>query len=434
MNFLYTQKTKMTKKIVLSFTLLVTGLLGFSQENTSSPYSYYGLGDVRFRGTHDARAMGGLNITGDSIALNLQNPASYSRLHLTTFAVGGSTNFNNLNNDTTTEQAQRTSLDYLAVGVPMGKFGASFGLIPYSAVGYKINFRTTDENNILRNRQLLGDGNVNNFYVGGAYSFNKNLSFGINIEYNFGIINNVSKQTLFDLNSNTIVQLGTKEDNSYKISGVSYNLGVLFNKKIENNLNLYSSLSYRPEAKFKTNKTRNLSLIAFDNAGNEFQVTEPVEIEIPDEDIVLPSKLSLGFGVGKTNKWMVGSEIIFLNSSNQNNLFTENSNSTYKNSQRYIVGGYYIPKYDSFNSYLSRVVYRAGFRYDATGLVINNQSINDYGMNFGLGLPLGVSKIDVGFEFGKRGTISNGLIQENYFNLSIGLSLSDKWFRKTLID
>jgi hypothetical protein len=49
-------------------------------------------------------------------------------------------------------------------------------------------------------------------------------------------------------------------------------------------------------------------------------------------------------------------------------------------------------------------------------------------------LPLGVSKIDIGFEFGKQGTTSNGLIEENYFNLSIGLSLSDKWFRKSLID
>jgi len=55
-------------------------------------------------------------------------------------------------------------------------------------------------------------------------------------------------------------------------------------------------------------------------------------------------------------------------------------------------------------------------------------------MNFGLGLPVGISKIDIGFEFGKRGTIKQNLIQENYFNLSIGLSLSDKWFKRTLID
>ena len=65
---------------------------------------------------------------------------------------------------------------------------------------------------------------------------------------------------------------------------------------------------------------------------------------------------------------------------------------------------------------------------------MKNESIKDYGMNFGLGLPLGVSKIDLGFEFGKRGTSSNGLIEENYFNVSVGLNLGAKWFEKRKID
>lgn len=99
-----------------------------------------------------------------------------------------------------------------------------------------------------------------------------------------------------------------------------------------------------------------------------------------------------------------------------------------------MVGGYYIPDYDSFSSYLKRIVYRAGFRYENTGLIVNDKDINNYGMNFGLGLPLGNSKLDLGFEFGKRGTTTNNLIQENYFNLSVGISISDKWFRKVLID
>jgi len=55
-------------------------------------------------------------------------------------------------------------------------------------------------------------------------------------------------------------------------------------------------------------------------------------------------------------------------------------------------------------------------------------------MNFGLGLPVGNSSINLGFEFGKKGTTSNGLIEENYFNLSVGLSLSDIWFKKRKID
>jgi hypothetical protein len=53
----------------------------------------------------------------------------------------------------------------------------------------------------LRNRQLLGSGNVNNFFVGGAYYYNQHLSFGFNIEYNFGVINNTSKQTCLILNT-----------------------------------------------------------------------------------------------------------------------------------------------------------------------------------------------------------------------------------------
>ncbi len=55
-------------------------------------------------------------------------------------------------------------------------------------------------------------------------------------------------------------------------------------------------------------------------------------------------------------------------------------------------------------------------------------------MTFGLGLPVGLSKINLGFEFGKKGTTSQNLIQENYFNLNIGLSLNDLWFRKREIN
>ena len=38
--------------------------------------------------------------------------------------------------------------------------------------------------------------------------------------------------------------------------------------------------------------------------------------------------------------------------------------------------------------------------------------------------------LNIGFEFGKRGKVTNGLIQENYINFRLSLSLNDKWFRK----
>jgi hypothetical protein len=44
------------------------------------------------------------------------------------------------------------------------------------------------------------------------------------------------------------------------------------------------------------------------------------------------------------------------------------------------------------------------------------------------------SNININFEYGKRGTTYYNLVEENYFNISVGLSLSDKWFIKRKFD
>jgi hypothetical protein len=53
-------------------------------------------------------------------------------------------------------------------------------------------------------------------------------------------------------------------------------------------------------------------------------------------------------------------------------------------------------------------------------------------MSFGVGLPVGnvFSNANIGFEFGKRGTQKQNLIQENFYTLKISLSLNDRWFEK----
>jgi hypothetical protein len=42
--------------------------------------------------------------------------------------------------------------------------------------------------------------------------------------------------------------------------------------------------------------------------------------------------------------------------------------------------------------------------------------------------------INLGLEYGKKGTRTNGLIEENYINVTVALSLSDLWFIKRKID
>lgn len=417
----------MIKKIILSVGLLFS-LYSYSQEGTSSPYSYFGLGKDRFRGTQAQRAMGGLAIEGDSIAMNLQNPASYSHLKLTAFAIGGTTSFTTMKNETDSEKAKRTTIDYLAIGIPMGKFGAAIGLKPYSSVGYKFQDTYVDNNSFDTTKKFTGNGNINNFFGGASYTINSNFSVGTQFEYNFGTIENEVIET------HTGLQLSTRENNTAQIKGITYSFGVLYNKKLSNGLKLNGSFTLSPETKLNISNTRNIATAAYSQSTGTEYVNDSQDIEIADYKAAIPTKYSFGAGIGKQNNWLVGAQVILQNNSKMINLSSANTSGDFENAQTYIVGGYYIPKYDSFSSYFSRVVYRAGFRYNKTGLIVNNESIKDYGMNFGLGLPLGVSKVDVGFEFGKTGTTSNGLIQENYFNISIGFSIADKWFRKTLID
>ena len=146
------------------------------------------------------------------------------------------------------------------------------------------------------------------------------------------------------------------------------------------------------------------------------------------------TKFSFGLGIGENKKWAIGSELTFTNNNSMTNRFGPIQNVSYENSTKFAIGGFFVPKYDSFSNYLSRIIYRGGFRYENTGLVLNDKSINDYAVTFGLGLPIGLSKINLGVELGKRGTTTSGLIEENYINVTVGLSLSDIWFIKRKID
>src|SRR5690606_5745133 len=253
----------MLKKLIFCFGFILTVSVGFSQENTASPYSYYGLGEQRFKGTQEAKAMGGLAITGDSIAINLNNPASYSRLFVTTFSIGGTSTFSKMKTSSEDESAKRTSLDYLAVGVPMGKFGAAFGLMPYSVVGYKIK-NTIVAGTETRKFQQDGSGNINRVFAGFSYNYNKNLSFGVNLEYNFGSTSDQIRESIVG------VQLSTREKNEYTVNGISANFGVLYDGKLGEKKNFYSSLTYAPKSELNLEHYRNLATVFYSPNGTEY--------------------------------------------------------------------------------------------------------------------------------------------------------------------
>ncbi|MDF1516850.1 MAG: hypothetical protein P1P79_02790 [Lutibacter sp.] len=120
-------------------------------------------------------------------------------------------------------------------------------------------------------------------------------------------------------------------------------------------------------------------------------------------------------------------------------VFNNYSKIDYDNYSKIAVGGFYTPKFNSITSYWDRVTYRAGLKFENTGLLVDVSgngtdftAIDDFGISFGVGLPMSkqLSNLNIGFEIGKRGQTANGLVQENYVNFRLGLSLNDKWFKK----
>lgn len=415
----------MIRKFILPLFLLFS-VVSFAQQGSASPYSFFGVGDVRFKGTHEISAMGGVGIIPDSIHINLQNPASYASIKLSTFTIGGTFSATKFKSITSNEKAQRSTMDYLAVALPMKKFGLSFGLIPYSTVGYKVKTEDVVSQEI---RSYTGDGGLNKAFLGLGYQLTPKISIGADVTYNFGRIETNNIKYL------GIAQNGSQETNTSEMSGVSFNFGAMYTTKINKKTDFYSSLTYTPQSNLNSNNERNIfSMIYL----GDFTIipVDYLETETSKTTLKLPSKFSVGAGIGQSKKWLVGSEVTFQQSNAFSNRLSVANDVKYENAVKYSLGGFYIPNYNSFTSYFQKVTYRGGFRYENTGLVINDQSIKNYAFTGGVGLPLGgaFSNLNLGFEIGKRGTVKANLVEENYLNVMISLSLNDKWFTKRKYD
>ena len=436
----------MIKNLIVSACLLLS-IAGLAQEGSSSPYSFYGIGESRFKGTAENRSMAGLMIFPDSIHMNIQNPASYSSLRLTTFTVGGSLSTTKMHTETQDSDARRTTLDYFAVGLPMGKLGVGFGLVPLTSVGYRIQSKEIESNGLETTKSARGTGGVNRAFIGASYEIMPNFRAGLDFAYNFGNVETVSLQRA------TVVQLGSRETNTSQLSGASFTAGLSYDTKISEKLRLYTGMTYAPESTIKSDNVRQIATIQFLQLGGEQVSGIPFDGPVKATKLKIPSKFTFGAGIGEVRKWSIGAEVALQQSAGQSKTFApyknpddeqtegedavdELPNVHFDNSIRYNFGGYYIPKYNSFSNYFNKITYRAGIRYETTGLVITNKTIEDRALTVGLGLPVpgSFSNINVGVEIGKRGTIYNGLIREDYLNFFVGLSLNDKWFVKRKYD
>ena len=431
----------MIKKFLILITVVFSGL-SYAQQGSSSPYSFYGIGSLKFKGTVENQSMGGLSVYSDSIHINLRNPASFAGKNLKSFnnesrpikyTVGGSHSEIKLSSDSQTAKTSTSTVDYLAIAIPLGKFGAGFGVLPYSSVGYKL--QSTDADDVLQ-YNYRGEGGLNKVFLGFGYQLTNDFRLGVDASYNFGNITNTN--IAFGYNpQGEILQYQSRESNRSNLGGFSYNLGLIFSKLIKPNLEITASATFSPSAEITSDNSRAYSTIVVDPSTQQEFTINSLDIDLSSLNLkttklTLPSRTSFGFGVGTPRKWFAGVEYTLLKASQFSNRLLTIDNATYEDASTISVGGFYIPKFDSFNRYLQRIVYRTGIRFEDTGLRVNNEDIKEFGISFGVGLPVGriFSNANIGFEIGTRGVDTANLVKENFVKFQMSLSLNDRWFEK----
>ena len=413
------------KNRLLSFFVVAIAGFSYGQNATLSPYSYYGFGQPANANTAENNMMGGITVYADSTHFSLDNPATLKKLDYVQYRVGASYKSVEQTSNNGTGYTSTASLNYLSLSLPTKFFAFSFGLKPKTSLGYRMSV-TGQLDELDTTTFYEGAGGVNTTFLGLALSPVKGLSLGILANYNFGYTEKVFTQNIAG------VQLDTRILTRSELSGINYVFGAHYEQRIKSKYNVQLSATYTPQTSLESTNTRTISSISTTGG---FGSQEIIDLgSLANTSNKFSSETNLGAGFGVAHKWFVGVNY-FNTSKGLTNPLESNTNVKYEATSRLSVGGSYIPKYDSFTSYISRVTYRAGARFEKTGLVLNNQPIEDFGITFGLGLPVGgLSKINIGVELGQLGTLDGGLIKENYANIMLGFSLSDVWFIKRKYD
>lgn len=411
---------KRSSIVVLLLSSLSANAQNSNKEN--SPYSRFGIGEMRNSANVMLRGMGSTSIAyAGQFNVNTLNPASYSSLKLTTYEAAGEANSRNIQTNTDKYRTGMATLSYMHIGIPMGKYmGMALGLRPISRVYYRLNDTTNVDSFGSAIKGYQGDGSLNQGFVGFGGKY-KGVSLGFNFGYIFGNIENIS--TLDPLNSSTNKVLGSGFLTHTRVGGVYWDAGASYE------YNIKEKLGVRVGATFATSQqliaTKDQYWMAYRYA------TDTVFKSVGQRDkIVLPTKLGFGVQMYNTGKWAVGADFTTTNWSQYRNFGLTDSlaSSAYKVS----VGGEYTPDINETRKYLQRVTYRLGAYYGTDPVMLRGVQLDYYAITAGMTLPFkkNTARIQTAIEVGRRGTTSNGLLRENFVKFGLGISLNDKWFIK----
>jgi len=418
------------KKSLFALLLSLATLSVFSQNLTTySPYSRYGIGEMRSRGYANNLSMGGISQgIRNGTSINYLNPASYSAQDTMSFIFdfgleGSTVNYSSKDQDNYNSVA---NLHHVAMQFPLTKkWGASVGIQPFSHVGYRIRHLETDPYLLSSIGAIkyyhTGQGGISQAFIGTAYEILKGFSLGVNMSYLFGAL---------DYNTDVVYPSGvpylsTYRRNSIIVRSLAFSFGaqydLLFGENKDFRLVLGATLDNETGIKAKR------STIASWQNGSVTDVFYEKEDE--KSTIDFPANYTGGASLTYKKIIMLGAEF---SSQDWSDALFLNVSDSLKHAKTLRVGAEFTPNRYDLKSYTNRISYRAGFRASNTYLSLRDNQIKDYGISFGVGLPFRRTNtsFNISFELGTRGTLNNGLVKENYGIINLGVNFYDYWFIK----
>ena len=409
-----------TTFILLFFIFISESLIA---QQSSSPYSRFGLGDLKSQFSPVFNSLGGGGFAiNDSKVINPFSPATYSSFESNSFlfSTGLNNELVNIESNDESQTLNNLSLSHINFGFPLtNKIGSSFGIIPYSSVGYSMQSR--DEN---YNADMLynGDGGISKVYVGGSLELHKNLSVGANASYLFGGLNRRKKlefddETIFNSRSNSQIN----------VKGLFYEVGAIFSKQLEgdkSSISIAFNTSNTSEIKAK----RSNLVETFEYSGEYEIVKDTFVNSIVKGDMILPRHTNFGISYTR-DKWLF---VFDYSTQNWSEYELLGESDSLVNSKRISGGFQFTPDISSVNQFYKRCHYRLGIALNTTPLQINNTQLEDKSISFGLGIPIkkNRSTYDLSLIFGQRGTTNNNLLKENYVKIGLNMSFEGIWFVK----
>jgi len=290
--------------------------------------------------------------------------------------------------------------------------------------------RKKEENGDITASSFRGEGGLNMIQAALSYQISPEFALGARSNFYFG--------NLYDINEVTAsnAELINGYETRNKIKTFNFTLATAYQKALAKDKKLTFGATYtfgntgQMESTFK-NST--YYYVAGQNKTNESIIEESAS----EDKNLIPMEVSVGAGLGKDGKWFAGTQVDYKKGETVQYL---GQPFAYQDSYKISAGGWFIPNYNNFRSYFSRVTYRYGAYYEKGNLQLNGTDINRFAVTGGMHFPFDsnspsrMSGIDLGLELGKRGTLENNLINQNFINLRIGINFADKWFNKRLYD